>query len=78
MQKVDIKSGMKVIDKTLNVTYTWVKGWSGTCSTCDYPDSFLLFEDEPIVNTFGDSYRGKYCTDCAGLESLEPIVQSVL
>lgn len=77
MGKSDIKAGMKVIDTTLNVTYTWVKGWKSICSTCNYPDSFLLVEDEPIVNRFGDSYRGKYCTDCAGLESLEPIVQLV-
>jgi hypothetical protein len=77
MVKDEIKSGLKVIDKTLNVTYTWVSGWTSLCSFCNYPDSFLLIEDEPIVNSFGDSYRGKYCVDCAGLESLEPIVKAV-
>ena len=77
MDKQDIKLGMKVIDRTLNVTYTWIKSYGSVCDMCSYPDKFYLWEDEPIINTFGDIYRGKYCVDCAGVQDLEPIVHAI-
>ena len=73
MKHEDIRVGMRVMDKNLLVTYTWIKSYGSVCSMCGYPDQFYLWEDEPIINTFGNSYRGKYCVDCAGIEDLVPL-----
>jgi hypothetical protein len=85
MNKSDIKVGMTVADPTLKVFYTWVSGQrkvSGDtidilCSMCSFPDSFMLYENEPVTNTFGDSYRAYYCVDCAGTEDLVPVFTTV-
>ena len=85
MDKKDIKIGMTVTDPALNAFYTWVSGKrqvSGDtidilCSMCSYPDSLMLYENEPIINTFGDSYRAYYCVDCAGVEDLVPVFTTV-
>ncbi len=78
MNKNDIQVGLKVCDPTIKVYYTWVSGQYTVsdepiqllCSMCGYPDKFMLREDEPVVNTFGDSYRAHYCMDCSGWEDL--------
>lgn len=85
MDKKDIHVGLRVADPTLKVFYTWVSGQRNVsgdtidilCSMCGYPDSFMLYENEPIVNTFGDSYRAFYCVDCAGIEDLVPVFTTV-
>jgi hypothetical protein len=73
MLKEDIRLGMRVMDKNLLVTYTWIKSYGSVCSMCGFPSPLFLWENEPIINTFGDSYRGKYCVDCAGVEDLVPL-----
>lgn len=78
MELHEIKVGMKVIDRTLNVTYTWIRSNNSICYFCGFGcRGFTLWEDLPIINTFGDVYRGKYCVDCAGIKDLEPVVQAV-
>lgn len=77
MKKEDIRIGMKVIDRSIDVTYTWIMSYRSVCSMCDSPSKLFLWEDVPIINTFGDSWRGKYCIECAGTENLEPVVQAV-
>ena len=76
MFESEIKVGVRVIDPTLKVTYTWVKGHNSVCSMCGFPSPLFLMEDESIVNNFGDMYRGKYCQDCAGIKDLQVIVKS--
>ena len=82
MGEEDIKAGLKVIDTQLKVKYTWIHGWRSTydggkswipCMMCGEKSAYILSEDEPIRNTFGDVYRGQYCTECAGLDNLQTI-----
>jgi hypothetical protein len=75
MFKSEIRNGVRVIDKTLGVTYTWQYAYGNRCMFCASLGSWLLVEDEPIINTFGDSYRSKCCVDCAGLKDLQVIVK---
>jgi hypothetical protein len=85
MDRKDIHVGLKVADTSIKFSYTWVAGQRKVsddvidilCSMCGYPDSFMLYENEPVVNTFGDSYRAYYCVDCAGIEDLVPVFTTV-
>jgi hypothetical protein len=77
MFKSEIRHGVNVIDKTLGVTYTWRHAYGNRCMLCASLGSWLLVEDEPIVNAWGDSYRSKCCVDCAGLDNLQVIVKKI-
>lgn len=77
-----IKNGLKVIDpvNTPGIVYTWITGGrfidgeliSYVCDNCGYPDQFMLREDEEY-----QGLRHYSCIQCAGLDDLEPLVQSV-
>jgi hypothetical protein len=86
MKTEDIQIGMTVSDPTIKVFYEWVSGVRRIsnletihilCSMCGFPSKYMLYEKEPITNTFGDSYRAYYCIDCAGVEDLVPIFTKV-
>jgi hypothetical protein len=77
MDRSEIKLGMKVIDRKLGMTYTWIKYYGVNCSMCLFPATIYLYEDDVSLDNFRNPKREKFCIDCAGVQDLEPIVKAV-
>lgn len=78
MRYEEIKIGQQVFDPTIKAFYVWCAGSyvvNGEpidllCSACGFPDKyFLRWKDEKETVTF--------CTECADIENLQPILVAV-
>ena len=74
MKKSEIEVGQYVADVQLGTKYKWIAGQSGICSTCNFVDVYLL-KDISLSKVSG--YPIYYCTQCAGIESLTVLLETV-
>lgn len=78
MRYEEIKVGQRVYDPKLQENYIWVAGQfvysdgelhDHLCNNCGYPDKFFL--------KYNDSSNTIFCTDCAGIDTLQVVMVAV-